>query len=203
MPKRSAKKIYAINTSPGKKPWRLILTFAVIILISVFAILEITNTTHLLHSKTVPKTIPLTTKDSGSNKQVVTKTQSSSNNSAAQSNTEISKNPSVTGSSSSTNLTLIEPYGQFVSNHRPGQNSPTDEVSICDTTPGANCYIKFTAADNSTSTQLPVQTAGSDGSTSWAWNSNILTNGKWQVTAIASLNGQTKSATDPTLLEIQ
>lgn len=99
---------------------------------------------------------------------------------------------------------LVAPYGTLVSNHRPGQNgSNLTELSQCTTTPGAKCYIKFTQAD--VVKTLPEKTTGTDGSIFWEWTINDagLTSGKWSVTAIATLGGQTKSTTDQLSLEVQ
>jgi flagellar hook assembly protein FlgD len=102
---------------------------------------------------------------------------------------------------------LIAPSGNFVSNHKPGQNgSPTSEQSVCDTTPGATCFIQFTR--DSTVKILAPQVAGSDGTAFWEWDakdaSSIgLTPGSWNVSAVASLNGQTKTSNDALPLEIQ
>ena len=97
------------------------------------------------------------------------------------------------------NAYLIAPWGDFVSNHHPGQNgSPLSETSVCNTTQGASCYIAFT--NGSIVKTLPVQTADSNGATFWSnWTpSSIgLTPGNWKITATATLDGQTKSTTDP------
>lgn len=209
MPQPSSKKSYSYNKrSSSKKSWRLIAALALLVIVVVVAVLELTNTTHIFHKKHVPATIPLTAKtNSSAATKPSTAPQSGSNpssGSAAPSTAQDSKNPSLTGASSSAGLTLVAPYGVFVSNHRPGQgSSPTTETSTCNTTPGATCYIAFTASGNTKATQLPSQVAGSDGSTSWTWDAKTLTSGTWQVKAISTLNGQTKSTADPTVLEIQ
>lgn len=112
-----------------------------------------------------------------------------------------------TNASSSTggNLALISPYGSFVSNHHPnldGSPAPSEEQSVCNTTPGASCYIQFTK-EGVTKT-LPTETADSNGVVSWSWDINQagFTTGSWQITAIASLNGQTKTTQDPMSLEV-
>lgn len=168
----------------------------IIAAVAVVAVLELTNTTHLFHDKHVPKTIPVThDKAAGQNKS-----ESSQSSSDQQSSDKVA-GASGAGETSSA-AELVQPYGSLVSNHMPGQNgSGTDEQSACNTTPGATCYIKLTKG--STTTKLPAQKVGSDGSTLWSWNANILSSGDWTVSAVASLNGQTKSTTDSIKLEVR
>lgn len=104
---------------------------------------------------------------------------------------------STTGSSSASTVVLIAPWGNFVSNHSPGQGgSPTTETSVCNTTPGASCYIKFTNGDKTRT--LDTKTTDANGSTAWSWNISDagFSSGSWQITAIATLNGQAKLSTD-------
>src|SRR5690606_17218727 len=94
---------------------------------------------------------------------------------------------------------LITPFGNFVSNHRPnlsGSPAPNTLSSVCNTTPGASCTISFTK--DGTTKSLPAQTADANGATYWNWKLQDigLTTGTWKVQANASLNGQTKSASD-------
>ena len=100
--------------------------------------------------------------------------------------------------------TLITPWGNFVSNHHPGEGgSPSSETSTCNTTPGATCYIRFT---NGTKTRnLGSKIANANGAVIWNWDVNAagFSSGSWQVTAIATLNGQTKSANDSLALLVQ
>lgn len=99
---------------------------------------------------------------------------------------------------------LAAPSGSFVSNHRPGQNgSDLLEASQCTTTPGAKCFIKFTQGD--VVKTLPARGVETSGSVFWEWKINDagLTEGKWSVTAIATLGSQTKSTTDQLTLEVQ
>ena len=190
-----------------KKPFLLVLGLLLLVAIAIMA-LEVTNTTHLFHKKKVPVTIPAT--------HVISSQQSKKAPSVASSpsgqvqtpteaqNTKVAS-PSG-GSSGATGQAPVQPYGTFVSNHMPGQNGSTyDEESVCDTTPGATCYIQFTNTASNVSTKLPAQLVSNDGSTIWDWNVKKanLTSGEWRITAVASLNGQTKSADDTKSLVIQ
>jgi len=113
------------------------------------------------------------------------------------------------GSSQSNNTGSVElaaPYGTFVSNHRPnlgGSPAPSQEQSVCNTTSGATCYIEFT--QGSTVKKLGAQTVDSTGTAIWTWDVNQagFGQGAWQITAIATLGGQTKTTADPTPLEVQ
>ncbi|HVV25583.1 MAG TPA: hypothetical protein VHC21_00935 [Candidatus Saccharimonadales bacterium] len=102
--------------------------------------------------------------------------------------------------------TLFTPTGEFISNHSPnlsGSPAPNTESSVCNTTPGATCQITFTM--DSTTRSLPAKTADANGSVFWSWNlqSVGLTAGSWKVQAIASQNGQTKTASDAMLLVVK
>lgn len=95
------------------------------------------------------------------------------------------------------------PYGNFVSNHRPGGGTLTSEVSSCNTSAGATCYIQFT--NGSTVKKLDTQTTDGKGATIWYWDveSAGLSSGSWTITAVATLNGQTKTANDSLPLVVQ
>jgi hypothetical protein len=142
----------------------------------------------------------------------------STNPAMAQNQSKIQgSNSSTTGSNStsylstkqngaSANVSLLTPSGTLVSNHRPslsGTSSPSSEQSVCNTTPGAVCYIEFTK-DNEVK-KLPAQTTDPTGATFWSWDVKQagLSVGSWKITAIVTLNGQSKSFTDSLSLEIQ
>jgi hypothetical protein len=92
------------------------------------------------------------------------------------------------------------PTGDFVSAHTVSSSAPVS--SVCNSTPGASCTITF--ANGSTTKSLTAQTVGSNGSTSWNWTAgSLLGSGTWTVTAVATLNGKTSSATDATNLTVQ
>jgi len=99
-------------------------------------------------------------------------------------------------SSAATSLTV--PFGDFVSNHKAASGDV--EYSVCNTTPGATCYIEFT--QGTTIKKLDVETADNTGAASWSWTVN-LGSGSWAINAVASLNGQTKSTTDSRQLVVQ
>jgi hypothetical protein len=117
-----------------------------------------------------------------------------------------------TGSNVTSTATLTAPSGTFVSNHG-SSNQPVDqstqEASNCITTSGATCSIEFT--NNGTTKSLSAaaaSNAGKDnqnGTATWSWTPSSLglTPGAWTVTAVATLNGQTKTTQDPTPLTVQ
>jgi hypothetical protein len=156
------------------------------IIILVVAILEITNTTHLFHKSTGISV------SAGPN----TKGENSSTNSS-------SSNPGAENQKSTTSpgsTILLAPTGNFVSNHHPnlsGSPAPNTISSVCYTTPGATCVIRF-SNDNTTKT-LSSQTTDQNGYTYWNWKlqDQGLSAGTWSVEAIATLNGQEKTAKDP------
>ncbi len=118
------------------------------------------------------------------------------------------QNPTTTNSNplqGGTSTYLITPSGNFVSNHNPNTSDPRQltEVSVCNTTPGAYCNIQF--INGGTTLSLNNSLVGSTGSVSWSWNINTigLYQGSWTVKAVATLNGQTKTAVDQIPLTIQ
>jgi hypothetical protein len=95
------------------------------------------------------------------------------------------------------------PVGEFVSNHKPnlsGAPAPNTESSTCTTTAGVICQITFT--NGSTVKSLPAQKTDSQGNTSWSWTlqSAGLSEGTWQIAAVAT-NGA-KTATSPDLSKL-
>lgn len=104
------------------------------------------------------------------------------------------------------NARLMQPLGQFVSNHRPnlsGQPAPNTISSVCQTTSGATCTITFTLGN--TVKSLPKQSTDKGGYTYWEWRLQDigLTTGIWQVEAVATLGSQQQTATDPMNLEVK
>ncbi len=100
---------------------------------------------------------------------------------------------------------LTAPNGTFVSNHHPslsGQNSNLEQ-STCNTLPGASCDIEF--SKDGVTKSLGLKQADSSGAVYWTWKLQDvgLTQGTWQTTARATLNGETKTAQDPLALTIQ
>ena len=202
-----------VNRKSQRKSSKKLLAFMIILIVIIISgILELTHTIHLFH-KTDPAIIPITAGKSvkapttTSNTKVTTPATANSTDQSTTSTSDQatkSQSTSLNSTGSSSSATLATPYGDFVSNHTPGQNdSPTQETSTCDTTPGATCYIKFINSSTGTVSQLPTQTVTSNGFTSWTWNSSILSSGSWEVSAVAILNGQTLTAKDPTMLVIQ
>jgi hypothetical protein len=126
---------------------------------------------------------------------------------AEPSNSEKNSSSSGNSTTSPTAGAILEaPSGTFVSNHHPnlsGSPAPSQEQSVCNTTPGATCYIKFT--NGSIVKTLAVETIDANGAAYWSWDVNKagFTAGDWQITAVASLNGQTKTASDSLTLQVQ
>jgi hypothetical protein len=143
----------------------------------------------------------------------------SSSGSQTSSGTSSSSDKGISSSSSSTNSSNsqsptdgtgkppLTPAGDFVSSHAANLNGTdgTIEESVCNTTPGASCYIKFANVQNGTVKVLSTQVTNGGGSTSWLWNvkQTGLYSGTWNIVAVATLNGQTKTAQDITDLVVQ
>jgi hypothetical protein len=173
----------------NKRLWWLLLALA--ILLCIVVILEVTNVTHFFHHQNPNPTASSYTKgEPGSDSQT------SAGNEQGESDSGSDK---TTGSSTE----LLKPSGQFVSNHKPGQNgSPVSEQSVCNTTPGATCEIRF--QKGSVIKSLPSHTADAGGAAYWTWTPDEvgLTAGNWTVTAVASLNGKSLSSADSLALEV-
>jgi len=192
-----------------KKNRRLWFIVGIVIALAlvIFAILEITNTTHfILHRNTGLETVPNTphrtanqnTKGEPANSSSTPLPNSTSNTPAQQDDKEKSGQPQA-------DAELLVPTGNFVSNHHPnlsGHPAPNQIQSVCVTTPGATCTIVFTK--NGVSKQLPDQVTDRGGAAYWTWKLQDidLTTGTWQVTAKATLGSRTETASDATALEV-
>jgi cytoskeletal protein RodZ len=128
------------------------------------------------------------------------KSQSSQSSSAQASAKD---NSSSSGDQTPSGPAPLTPFGNFVSNHHPGGSAPTTEASTCNTTPGATCYIEFT--NGNTVKKLDAETANANGAAIWYWDIKTagLDSGSWTITAVATLNGQTKTANDSQPLAVQ
>jgi hypothetical protein len=175
-------------------------------IVIIVAGLEVSNTTHIFHKSPVPPVIPTETSQSSamnSNQSTTAQPSPPANDKTTGSPIGGDNNSGSTASTSSS-LPLKAPEGSFVSNHYPGtEDSSYDEVSNCITTPGATCYIRFT--NGSSTTKLPAKITNDNGVASWSWDIEKaeLTKGLWKITAVATLNGQTKSTEDQTPLTVK
>jgi hypothetical protein len=178
---------------PKKLNYKYILLGAVTVLV-VCLILLLTH--HKAKVATIPSANPLD-KNSQSSNSNSGSTNGSINNSSASGSSDKS-----TSGGESQPLALSSAQ-TLVSNHHPGENgSPTTEQSACQTTPGATCYIEFTQAG--LTRKLDAKIADSNGLGVWNWDTKDadFSSGQWKIIAVASLNGQTKSTSDPSPLEI-
>lgn len=113
---------------------------------------------------------------------------------------------SPTGTPPAPNVMPDKPTGQFVSNHQPnisGKPYPNTETSICTTTPGIVCKIKFTMGSMTKS--LPPKTTDASGNAVWSdWTiqSVGLTEGTWRITAQAINSNNVVSTSDPSELRV-
>lgn len=185
--------------------WLFIVSFLGLTLI--IALLELTNVTHLLHRTTGVSLIPTT--DTNTPSTVTPKPSSNNdtrptNDSPTNSSQPVqAKSPDAAAPSSGQGTEFIAPRGSFVSNHSPGKNgSPTAEQSVCTTTPGASCYIQF--VKDGVVKKLDAKIVDGSGSVVWSWDVKDagFAAGAWQITAVSSLSGQTKSTIDSIVMEI-
>jgi uncharacterized protein YxeA len=108
--------------------------------------------------------------------------------------------PNKSTNNVSTTSSLYKPTGNFVSSHTVEPDSTIE--SVCVTTPGARCKIILT--NGSKIKILNEKTTGRQGNTAWIWQPKKIgiNSGKWQVKAVASMNGQTKETKDAKLMEV-
>lgn len=110
------------------------------------------------------------------------------------------KTSSSGGAAANTDVVILIPGGTFVSNHEPslsGSTTPSSEESVCNGSPGANCYVQFTNTDTNVIYKLPSKTLDTSGTAYWSWDvSDNLTQGTWSILAVSTLGQQTKSASD-------
>jgi hypothetical protein len=181
-----------MKSLPARPFYKSPLFLGPLLVILVLAALEFTNTTHILHKQ---KTSGITV--SGNQLTKGEKADTSSANNGSWSDTSGSTpEPGDAKGNSAPGSTLIAPNGTFVSAHK---NVPISAAlsSVCNTSAGAQCSIHFTSG--STSKVLAAQVTDRGGATywnSWTPESIGLTAGTWKVTAIATLNGQSKSSDD-------
>lgn len=162
---------------------RYLVALSVVLLVFLLAILELTNTTLLLHKKP----------------QIVTKTPASSSQTTK--TTPSSNQPSSNKVDTTTTAVLIAPFGNFVSSHHVTMSTPI--ASVCNTTSGATCVINFVS--NNVTKSLTTEMADSTGAAYWSnWTpkSINLNIGSWHIQAVATLNGQIKTANDALNLEV-
>jgi cytoskeletal protein RodZ len=208
---------YQYQTKPQVRKKRKFLSKRVLIVLLLLCLvtgivvaLELTNTTHLFHKKAKPAiTASSETKgESGAPNSTNSPNNKSSNSKVAtpQQTNQSEPGDEKSTTSGDTSGTLIDPTGNFVSNHHaklnsiPGANA---EQSTCTSTPGAACQIIFTK--DGVTKSLPAQTTDRGGSTYWTWKIQDigLTEGTWHIQAKTTLGNQTKTANDALDLEVQ
>ena len=186
-------KQYSRNGHGVPKKRFVVLFAAVLLLICLVGVLWLTNVIPIFH-----KAKPAQTTSGPVTKGESQQTGSSQANNSSKSNitgTTKSNNSINTNS----NAVLLPPTGDFVSDHHPnlsGSPAPNTMSSVCTTTPDATCTIVFTKSG--VTKYLAGETTDSNGSAYWYWKLQDigLTAGSWQIQATATLNSQTKTASD-------
>jgi hypothetical protein len=160
---------------------------------------------HYHHTKSAPQIIKTNSGVAKTNSNVPGSSSQSYN---TNSGTTASKDQggNYPGTAPAPSIQPAAPTGDFVSDHHPnlgGSPAPNTETSSCTTTVGVECQIRFTM--NGVTKELPVQTTDGDGSTLWSnWTlqSIGLTQGSWQVTAVAINGSNEVTAQDPLQLVV-
>lgn len=160
---------------------------------------------HYHHAKLISQTIHTNHGIAKANSNVPGSTSQSYN---TNSGTTASKDQggNYPGAAPSSNVKPAAPTGDFVSDHHPnlsGSPAPNTETSSCTTTVGVQCQIRFTM--NGVTKELPARTTDGDGSilwSNWTLQSIGLTQGSWQVTAVAINGNNEVTAQDPLQLVV-
>ena len=182
----------------SKKTKILVISVIVVLAISIWAVIHfnVFTNTKVTQQTGSSKQAP---KQSSTQPNQSTQTQSTTTSPSTSTYTTTSTSAKSNGNTQNS-TTLLTPYGQFVSNQNPSISDPNQqtEVSICETTPGASCYIEFLNNNGASAPSLKEQTTDSNGVTSWTWtlNQEGLTIGTWQVKAVTVLGNQTQTATE-------
>jgi hypothetical protein len=194
--------MYKVRNKPplrkSRKKLFIAIAAAVLVLAAIITVLEVTDTTGLFHKRNPAlETAPNTPKrTAGSN----TKGETDNKDDGGQPSQPEQPIDNKDNNSANT-AELLAPSGTFVGNHRPKPEQGKLQ-SVCVTTSGATCTIVFKMG--STTKQLPPQTTDKEGAAYWTWSLGDigLTEGTWSIEAKATLSGQTKTAQDPTALEV-
>lgn len=160
---------------------------------AIFAVLELTNTTHVFNKSSGPT-------GSGSNSKPKTVKHGLLEGSSGSGTVGINKgkNPAQ---NTPANGPLLAPTGTFVNTYTAALHDQL--TSTCNTTPDAMCQITFTR--NGVTKALPARQADGNGAVFWAWHpddSNVgLTVGAWHIVAVAT-QGSQSIVTDNGSLEL-
>ncbi|OGL37046.1 hypothetical protein A3B63_03620 [Candidatus Saccharibacteria bacterium RIFCSPLOWO2_01_FULL_49_22] len=198
-----AKKVPGSRSLFGRFGLKTSLAIIGVLALIVFVILELTGVTHFVREeKASSGTIP----SSGNSESPQTSEDKSSTVPSADSSSPSETPKQGSSATSSNGAAPITPYGNFVSNHSPnldGVPAPSSIQSVCNTSPGASCYIEFTNSDGVVK-KLTSQKTDGNGATYWYWDvaQAGFTVGFWKITVVATLNGQPATATDAINLEV-
>lgn len=168
---------------------------SILVLLVLFLILELTNTTNLINKPTETQAVSSDKNQFSGNVENDNNLNSKPSSQSADKSSNSSQDSSI----------LLAPSGAFVSNHKPnldGKPAPNTMQSVCNTTPGATCSIIFTKDNISKS--LIKKKADSNGNVYWDWSLQEigLTEGTWTIEAKSSLSGTDKSTFDSLTLDI-
>lgn len=187
-----------------KRPIIVISSLVLLVLVAVVS-LEASGVTHFFHQ---PKSSVGTSDAANSKNKVATPVTTAPTTPGTIDKTQSGTSTPVSAPDSekrspATSTALLAPTGTFASAHKSVPINATLS-SVCNTTSGAQCRITFTMGGVTKS--LDAQTADRVGAVywnSWTPESIGLTAGQWQITAVATLNGQTATSTDSLALEIR
>jgi len=192
-------KTTVINPNHRKRNILLIVSAVVVVLAGIFATLELTDTTYVLHKRPPAPTASQNTK--GEVEDTSTTPTPGSSSTAKPGTAPAGSDSEKDPTDGTVPTTLIAPSGNFVSAHKVPVNAPI--ASVCNTSTGATCKITFTSG--SVTKSLSAEVADKGGSVYWnSWTpaSLGLTPGTWTIQAVATLNGQTQTSNDALPLEI-
>jgi cytoskeletal protein RodZ len=179
--------------------WKYLL-LALLLAVAVITVLELLNVTNFLDKKGQNSSNTSVEPNVSSDKEV-----ESSNNDGSSAQSPSPSSYKKPDNAPAASIKLIAPSNSsFISAHNLSYsaNKSTNLSSVCKTSPGATCYIAFTK--NGIIKSLRKEKTDAEGAAYWKWTLAELgiTQGTWQVKAVASYNSQTKTAYDAMDLKV-
>lgn len=188
--------LYTKQRRPRQLSKLKIIAIVVIIVLALLGISEVFGWSHIIRKDTPPQntnTQQTPTRETKTSDKKTEKPSSSSDKSTDNTTPTAETKP------------VRAPSGEFVSNHSPnldGSPAPNLMSSVCSTTPGIQCSIRF--SKDGVTKSLPAKITDTNGAAYWTWRLQDigLTAGSWKITAVAKSGATTKTFSDPLNLKV-
>lgn len=189
------------NRRANKKALLLTVVGVMILTLAALAVLELTDTTYLLHKRPPEVSASTETKGEPSGADRDLDDTDSPSVQTSNGNQPSGSAPSDSDKSTPSGTTFAILPSDLVSAHKVKPDSSL--VSVCNATAGATCTIHF--SKDGVRKSLPAEPTDRGGTAYWnGWTPQSigLTTGAWGIEAVASLNGQEKKLSDALSLEV-